>query len=118
MRVLIQRAKTQTDADVAVGLARSKGFVAFAIPLGKRKGFQVRIMQGLGKNPQAATTARLFGLDSLVEMAELSGKSTGTLKNWFRDEPQTFFSMLAGVVDLKARIKGGDDGVKNHGSKG
>lgn len=117
MRVLVQKAKTQTDADVAVGLARSKGYVAFSIPLGKRKGFQVRIMQGLGKNPTAATTARIFGLDSLVEMAELSGKSTGTLKNWFRDEPQTFFSMLAGVVDLKARIKGGDDG-KSNGRKG
>lgn len=106
MRIIVQNVRNQTQADAAVGIARSKGLVAFSVPRGKGEGVQVRIYQGLGKNPTAATTARLFGMSSLVEMSGLCGKSVGTLKNWFKDEPQVFFAMLTGVVDMKERAKG------------
>ena len=43
-------------------------------------------------------SAKLAGLKSLAEMAEISGESVQTLNNWFKNEPRRFELVLKGVV--------------------
>lgn len=43
-------------------------------------------------------SAKLAGLKSLAEMAEISGESVQTLNNWFKNEPRRFDLVLKGAV--------------------
>ena len=43
-------------------------------------------------------SAKLAGLKSLAEMAEISGESVQTLNNWFKNEPRRFELVLKGAV--------------------
>ena len=42
--------------------------------------------------------AKLAGLKSLAELAEVSGESVQTLNNWFKNEPRRFELVLKGAV--------------------
>lgn len=42
--------------------------------------------------------AKLAGLKSLAELAEISGESVQTLNNWFKNESRRFELVLKGAV--------------------
>lgn len=44
----------------------------------------------------AAEQAKLAGLPGLQTIADMTGKSRGTLGNWYRDNPELFAIVLAG----------------------
>ena len=45
--------------------------------------------------------AKESGLDSLAEVAEITGQSVQTLANWHRDKPKLFNTIIAGCTLLK-----------------
>ena len=45
--------------------------------------------------------AKQAGLDSLEELAEMTGQSVQTLNNWSKNKPKLFDVVLAGAVQIK-----------------
>ena len=50
----------------------------------------------------AGQSAKAFGFSSLRELSLLSGVSEGTLRNWHKDKPITFKTIMYGAWILKA----------------
>jgi hypothetical protein len=50
----------------------------------------------------ASEQAKLAGLKSLAELAEMVRKPPQTLRNWHRDAPELFAVVVAGAVVIKA----------------
>ena len=48
------------------------------------------------------------GLQSLAELAEMVRKPPQTLRNWHRDSPELFATVLAGAVVIKREMRQGD----------
>jgi hypothetical protein len=49
----------------------------------------------------ASEQAKLAGLKSLAELAEMVRKPPQTLRNWHRDAPELFAVVVAGAVAIK-----------------
>lgn len=45
--------------------------------------------------------AKTAGLKNLAELAEITGRSTQTLRNWDKDNPELFEVVLKGAVEKK-----------------
>lgn len=50
----------------------------------------------------AAEQAKVAGLKSLAELAQMVRKPPQTLRNWHRDSPELFAVVVAGAVSIKA----------------
>ena len=53
-------------------------------------------------NMTAAEQCKAAGLKSLAELAEMVRKPSQTLRNWHRDSPELFATVVAGAVVIKA----------------
>jgi len=49
----------------------------------------------------ASEQCKAAGLKSLAEVAEMVRKPPQTLRNWHRDSPELFATVIAGAVALK-----------------
>jgi hypothetical protein len=52
-----------------------------------------------------AKQAKAAGLESLAEVAEITGQSVQTLGNWHREKPKLFKTVIAGASLLKHKDK-------------
>jgi len=67
----------------------------------------IQYFEGQARPRTAATWVKMQGVDSLVEMARVSGTHRQTLENWYRNKPDLFDLVLVGIMVEKGMVGGG-----------